>query len=95
MPSYPELNQQEIEIMKMFTQSIAEFTKNGRPTDNNVSWPAFKPGEGASMLIESPMKVSRKLPFESLKRPGRMQFWMDLFNHTETLQSDYTIHDEL
>ena len=97
LPDYPDLNDEEVKIMKQFTSFIAEFAKKGNPVpaNNDLVWPAFKPGKGASMLIESPMKLSRKLPFESQNRPGRMQFWMDLLNRTESLQLDYLNHDEL
>ena len=96
-PTYPALNEEEIQIMKKFTKLIAQFTINGKPTNDNdeISWPMFKPGKGTSLLIDNPIKVSEKFPFQNKERPGRIQFWMDLLKHSESLQSDYNIHEEL
>ena len=83
--------------MKTFTKLIAQFTINGKPTNDNdeISWPMFKPGKGTSLLIDKPIKVSEKFPFQNKERPGRIQFWMDLLKHSESLQSDYNLHEEL
>ena len=74
--------------MKTFTGFIANFVKNGKPSEN---WPQFKVGNGVSMLIENPPKLSNKMPFAP-----RIQLGMNLLGHPENLGQDYQIeHDEL
>ena len=87
IPLHSKLSEPEVEIMKIFTTFIANFVKFGKPSDN---WPAFKPNQGVSMLIENPPKLSHQIPFKS-----RMKFLMDLLGHPEDLFQDYQVHDEL
>ena len=88
VPFHSTLSQKEVEIMKLFTTFIANFVKNGAPSEH---WPRFKPGQGVSMLIDNPTQLSYQMPFGS-----RMKFLMDLLDHPEDLQSDYPeSHDEL
>ena len=89
----PELDQEEVEVMKRFTGYIVNFVTEGRPTSDDVTWPAFKEGNGSYMVIDVPEKsgVSRELPFETRDRPGRMNFWREMFNYPENIADDYIL----
>ena len=96
IPFHPNLNDEEIAVMKQFTGFIAEFVRYGQPTHGNpnksypIYWSKFSPGKGISMLIENPPKTSQSLPFHSTERPGRMKFWnQEIMGHSEDIESDY------
>ncbi len=59
--------------------------RTGKPTTNSDDWPAYKANKGQSMVIDTPDKsgMSRRVPFETKARPGRMLFWLDMVNHSE------------
>ena len=89
----PELNDEEVEVMKRFSGYIVNFVTEGRPTSDDVTWPAFKEGNGSYMVIDVPEKsgVSRELPFETRDRPGRMNFWREMFKYPENIADDYIL----
>jgi hypothetical protein len=45
------------------------------------------------MVIDVPDKsgMSRDLPFETPGRPGRMNFWREMFQYPENIADDYTM----
>lgn len=90
--------------MKHFTSFIADFVIYGQPTHGTKEkayvqhWPAFTEGNGVSMIIDNPPRLSRDMPFEyGFERRGRISLWMKLLGHQVDLKEDYTpdIHDEL
>jgi hypothetical protein len=98
------MSAEEISIMKRFTGYIADFTKYGKPTHGNSDqkydqfWRPYEPQRGVSMIIDKEVRLSREVPFETKNRPGRIQFWLNLLNHTEDVYSDFVTnsnHDEL
>jgi len=55
--------------------------------------PAFEEGNGRYMVIDAPDKsgMSRDLPFETPGRPGRMNFWREMYQYPENIADDYNL----
>jgi len=92
----PELSEEEIEVMQRFTGFIANFVTYSNPNSDpnpnpNETWTAYKEEEGQYMVIDVPARsgMSRDLPFETKARPGRMEFWRQMFEYPENLADDY------
>ena len=78
--------------MKRFTTYIANFVKNSKPTMDG-EWEAYKEGNGQYMIIDVPERsgMSQLLPFETVERPGRMQFWRNMYGYPENIEDDYIL----
>ena len=88
----PELSEEEVEVMQRFTGFIANFVSDSNPTSDQ-SWKPYREGEGQYMVIDVPARsgMSLDLPFETKERPGRMEFWRQMFDYPENLADDYIL----
>ena len=88
----PELNEEEIEVMKRFTGYVVNFVTSSKPAPEDI-WPAFREGNGRYLIIDEPDRsgVSQTLPFETKARPGRMNFWREMFRYPENIADDYVM----
>lgn len=84
LPLYhPNLNPEEVSVMKHFTGYIANFVIHGNPGE---SWKPFQPGNGNYMKIEKVPEMSKHVPFPA----ERLEFWMkDVLMFDEDLMADY------